>query len=257
MKKTMRKSALLSSVAMLIVSAIVLTSATYAWFSASDKAEVTGIQAEVTATSGLLISLDEGDSWGTSFTADDIDCDIPAPFAPVSSKDGNVWVTGDYESSKLTLEAAEAGKQYIAFPLWLQGPVDEDVDVNVTFSGTDSYVQKVLKFALVEEGTTMTKAIPALDSDPGYNGTSLIGDASSFTKGGAFETTDESLPIGVGTADDYNFKITASHGGSADDCVKYMAYLWVEGNDADCDGTKFGADKKIAFGIDFNIDLTD
>ena len=67
MKKTMRKSALLSSIAMLVVSAIVLTSATYAWFSSSKDVNVTGIDSTVKVADGLLISFTGADgSWNTS-----------------------------------------------------------------------------------------------------------------------------------------------------------------------------------------------
>ena len=58
MKKTMRKSALLSSVAMLIVSAIVLTSATYAWFSSSKVVAVEELAAagELTLQADLVLN---------------------------------------------------------------------------------------------------------------------------------------------------------------------------------------------------------
>jgi predicted ribosomally synthesized peptide with SipW-like signal peptide len=51
----MKKRSLFAAVAMLIVSAIVLTSATYAWFSASDSAEVQFISATVTNDDGSIL----------------------------------------------------------------------------------------------------------------------------------------------------------------------------------------------------------
>lgn len=50
----MKKRSLVAALAMLVVSAIVLTSSTYAWFAASDKGTVTAISASVANANGAL-----------------------------------------------------------------------------------------------------------------------------------------------------------------------------------------------------------
>lgn len=257
MKKTMRKSALLSSVAMLIVSAIVLTSATYAWFSASDEAKVTGIDADVMATTGLLISVNNGGKWGTSFGPSDFG-GAPEVFAPVSTSNGSTWVTGSYEQNQLTLTEAAAGPtgQYIKFPLWITGPVGEEVTVEIDFEGTGTQAAKVLKFALADVNGNFTKAVPAQAGDAAYDGTSYIGSvANENLTGGAFTTTESTATIATATAADYTF--TLPEGVSQTNAVKYTAYLWIEGNDADCDGSLFSAAEDVKFGITFRVNLDD
>jgi hypothetical protein len=54
------KSKLLASVAMLLVSAIMLTSASFAWFTISTAPEITGISTQVTANGNLEIALSDG-----------------------------------------------------------------------------------------------------------------------------------------------------------------------------------------------------
>lgn len=56
MKKTFKKRAFISAIAMLIVSAIVLTSATYAWFSMSKQVEVDAMNLNITSPDGIQIS---------------------------------------------------------------------------------------------------------------------------------------------------------------------------------------------------------
>ena len=50
----MKKRSLVAALAMLVVSAIVLTSSTYAWFATSSKASVSTISAQVTSNKGAL-----------------------------------------------------------------------------------------------------------------------------------------------------------------------------------------------------------
>lgn len=56
MKKTFKKRAFISAIAMLVVSAIVLTSATYAWFSMAKRVEVAEMELNVTSPEGIQIS---------------------------------------------------------------------------------------------------------------------------------------------------------------------------------------------------------
>lgn len=69
MKKqvTTRKRALISSVAMLLVAILALGTATYAWFVNVREATVDGIEIDVVAPEGLLISKD-GTDWATRLT---------------------------------------------------------------------------------------------------------------------------------------------------------------------------------------------
>ncbi|MBQ8784220.1 MAG: hypothetical protein IJZ57_10680 [Clostridia bacterium] len=71
MKKTIKKRAFVSAIAMLIVSAIVLTSSTFAWFSMSKEATVESMDLTVSSPEGIQISANAS-AWTASLTVDQI-----------------------------------------------------------------------------------------------------------------------------------------------------------------------------------------
>ncbi|MBQ7653617.1 MAG: hypothetical protein IJS17_00920 [Clostridia bacterium] len=71
MKKTVKKRAFISAIAMLIVSAIALTSSTFAWFSMSKKAEIEQMDLTVTSPEGILISAN-AKAWTSTLTPEQI-----------------------------------------------------------------------------------------------------------------------------------------------------------------------------------------
>jgi len=70
MKKTLKKRAFISAIAMLIVSAIVLTSSTFAWFSMAKRVEVETMQLNITSPEGIQISANTS-AFTTKLTMDD------------------------------------------------------------------------------------------------------------------------------------------------------------------------------------------
>lgn len=245
MKKTMKKSALLSSVAMLIVSAIVLTSATYAWFSSSKKVQVTDLEASVKVTTGLLISVDKGGEWGTSFEFDDAvavkdgwgkAADVTI-FDPVSTEDGNNWITAIFEDNDLTVSTATPGQKFVAVPVWVTGPIGSTVKANVTFEGTDDTSAKNVKFAFLAadaEGNvteTYSKAVAADGSTGTFNGVSAKG-TTDTTENSAYVTSGGTTINEV--AADGGITFTIADGTSTDAPMMFIAYIWLEGNDPDC-----------------------
>ncbi len=71
MKNTIKKRAFVSAIAMLIVSAIVLTSSTFAWFSMSKQATVESMDLTVTSPEGIQISANAS-TWTSNLTVDEI-----------------------------------------------------------------------------------------------------------------------------------------------------------------------------------------
>lgn len=71
MKKTIKKRAFVSAIAMLIVSAIVLTSSTFAWFSMSKEAKVEQMDLTVSSPEGIQISANAS-AWTANLTLDDL-----------------------------------------------------------------------------------------------------------------------------------------------------------------------------------------
>lgn len=71
MKNTIKKRAFVSAIAMLIVSAIVLTSSTFAWFSMSKEASVESMDLTVSSPEGIQISAN-ATTWTASLKVDEI-----------------------------------------------------------------------------------------------------------------------------------------------------------------------------------------
>lgn len=271
MKKTMRKSALLSSVAMLIVSAIVLTSATYAWFSSSKQVYVKELEANVKVTTGLLISVDKGGEWGTSFEFKDAvavktgwgAASEVQTFNPVSTADGNNWFAATYEDGALTSQTVNYGKDFVAVPIWVTGPAGAEVEAIADFTDTEGQSLKCMKFTLLkaDDGETVSetysKAVAADDSRTGFNGISSAGtvantdenDATNaFISDGGKSIEEVALDGGITFTipDDGSVTTTAP--------LKYIAYIWLEGNDPDCAMQQFDvAGEDVVFNLSLKI----
>lgn len=263
MKKTMRKSALLSSVAMLIVSAIVLTSATYAWFSSSKKVYVEELEASVKVSTGLLISVDKGGEWGTQVdfadavaVKDGWVAGVPERFDPVSTSNGNDWITAVFEETDLSVSSVTPGEKFVAVPLWVTGPIGDTVKAVVNFDGTDATAAKNVKFALIPttDGQTATgysKAVAADGSSGTFNGVSAKG-TTDTTENSAYVTSGGTTVSEV--AADGGITFTIAEGTSTDAPMMFLAYIWLEGNDPDCKMLDFDvAGEDITFAMSLEI----
>jgi hypothetical protein len=68
----MKKRSLIASIAMLLVSAIVLSTSTYAWFSAGATVSANDITASITQSDGSIEISADNATWGSSVTAADL-----------------------------------------------------------------------------------------------------------------------------------------------------------------------------------------
>ena len=88
MKKTIKKRAFVSAIAMLMVSAIVLTSSTFAWFSMSKEASVESMDLTVSSPEGIQISANAS-AWTASLTVDQIFDNDDATTSRYDAYEGN------------------------------------------------------------------------------------------------------------------------------------------------------------------------
>lgn len=88
MKNTIKKRAFVSAIAMLIVSAIVLTSSTFAWFSMSKEASVESMDLTVSSPEGIQISANAS-AWTASLSVDEIFDIDPATKSRYDAYEGN------------------------------------------------------------------------------------------------------------------------------------------------------------------------
>lgn len=215
MKKTFKKRAFISAIAMLIVSAIVLTSATYAWFSMAKKVEVESMELNVTSPEGIQISANTS-AFTTKLTVDDINGtsstrfkayeghinNIPETIKPSStilensgSKinwfDGSINDSGMMQISRIN---NEVGSGLTAFDLFVKVKDAQTVKFgSTTVTCADNpEVVTAMRVALISYGTVEEKAdASAIQNGQIVGRTTYELDASNHTS-----TVNEALAAG-------------------------------------------------------------
>lgn len=182
MKKTFKKRAFISAIAMLIVSAIVLTSATYAWFTMAKKVEVESMELNVTSPEGIQISANTS-AFTTKLTADEITGDtttrysayegntnnIPGTIKPASTifgrTDGKInWyeITPNDDGKRMTISQItnEKGSGLVAFDLFIKVKEAQTVKFGSTTvtCADNAEVLTAMRVAVVTYGTVSEKA---------------------------------------------------------------------------------------------------
>ena len=315
MKKTIKKRAFVSAIAMLIVSAIVLTSSTFAWFSMSKQATVDSMDLTVSSPEGIQISANAS-AWTANLTIDEIfNTDdtttsrydayegnanlYPADLVPVSSaieySDTDTGRVNFYKATlndagyaNVSLVSQTAGNAdnagLIAFDLFFKVANDTTVyfgtsefkdnsasDVltslrlgftplgNVPIGSTAAEAQALNAFTrgtnnIVYEVDCMNRSADAtsLGQTPGKIPTKYIAATSAAgqtTNGildnGQTKATADKLITDTDNASVKSFNLKAG-------VTKMRVFLWVEGNDIDCQNSIAGAAFTAA--LKFTID---
>ena len=177
MKKTIKKRAFISAIAMLIVSAIVLTSSTFAWFSMSKEAEVSSMNLNITTADGISISANTH-KFGTTVTLDDIipaadaagkglaaDADhtnaVPELLSPVSSTLGlvkgyPVFLKGSINDSKMLVLSKVTNEKeggFVVFDLFVQvSENNKTVKLYGSSVETDDNVKAAMRMGVINCG---------------------------------------------------------------------------------------------------------
>jgi hypothetical protein len=238
---TSRKKMLLSSVAMLLVAASALGSATFAWFSTKTSAEADNVHLATAQASSLVLSLN-GTDWSST-----IDLALNSTsLDPGSTSNLTNWFAATstgYDQGTVDTTTITSGTQntnYLAKTFYIKSiGADMDVDWNLALTeanaqnGTDINTTQALNYARValkvtgQDGTAMwwsndgvtTKAL-----------TSTAGATSDVTSSSAIKGTLASL--------------------TKDTAYTLTVYTWFEGQDADC------IDTNAAKPIDFDLKFT-
>lgn len=208
MKKTFKKRAFISAIAMLIVSAIVLTSATYAWFSMAKRVEVESMELNVTSPEGIQISANTS-AFTTKLTADEIAGTASTRFSAYEGHMNNIPETVKPSSSTFTTNGflpkfydgsindagrmdiasrADVGSGFVAFDLFIKVKSATTVKFGSTSIKCDANPEltTAMRVALVRCGTVAEKADAATIQSvlPGTNTASKVVyevDASNHT----------------------------------------------------------------------------
>lgn len=180
MKNTLRKRTFISAIAMLLVSAIVLTSSTFAWFSMAKRVEVENMQLNITSPDGVQISANT-DAFTTMLTLADLKGEstarwnaytgntnnIPELLRPSSS---NMYVASSLpkffegavsDAGILSLtQAQDTTGGYVVFDLFVKVGKNETVWWNETTVTCEDNpeVETAMRVALVNCGTVNEKS---------------------------------------------------------------------------------------------------
>ncbi|MDD2435762.1 MAG: hypothetical protein PHO63_05900 [Bacilli bacterium] len=129
------KKKMLSAFVMLIITAVALTTATYAWFTENATVQLANLDVNVSASSGIQISMDAV-TWKAALTLEDIQGvgiqypthvnQVPVAMAPVSTI-GTV-TNGRMEMFKGTMESNAFGNQIITAAASVETPGNIDGD---------------------------------------------------------------------------------------------------------------------------------
>ncbi len=237
-----RKKALLSSVAMLLVAAVAVGSATFAWFTSSTSATADKLSVKTVQASELKLSDDTND-WTDQLHYNT----VGKVLKPASSADGVNWFAataaakGAFTADAATITKLTDLDGYV-FKNQLNvsnhgGATVNGVTIDFTLSETPTTAgANYLRLALVEASTKGTDATltgtfkdwvyaKAVDTADALTGNTLTSVQTVAAKAGA----NVSFPVGDLAAKDKT--------GST---KYYNLYVWFEGQDTDCKDANAG-----------------
>lgn len=245
----MRRKALLSSIAMLLVAVVALSSATYAWFTANTAANVKGINLSTNATSDLKFATAENGTYNSSLDLSTSKVLVPCSTVNVTNffvlETDNATPVASAGLTPVTKVKAAEGTEYLTVTFWAKSASDNNLYVSSLSTGSsamDNALRVAVKvgsnalkiFSPADGGTTMKAPSAATASGTTLSGvtynTMYDGSASGVTFG---DQTITAMPAAV--TDD------AAHQLKAGTAQLVTLTIWLEGNDGDCLDTMAGA----------------
>lgn len=231
---------LIPALALLLISAVLLSTATYAWFTTNTTVSAT-MSVQVQAPLNLEIAPDNGSgapgTWQTGTLALNGAGD-PQKLIPVSSNDGQNFVQCVTNKDKTVITTtipadgsitfAEASGNYkVQKDLWLRSETN-NATVTVTLGVTDasdSKLQGAIRVAIFEGGAPGTGTLKKILSPKTTTASGVETPSGKYIQKGSGDTyTCEDTTM---VANEATINLTASTTG-----VHYYFVIWVEGNDA-------------------------
>lgn len=252
----MKKRSLVAALAMLMVSAIVLTSSTYAWFATGTTAKVSGISAQVSNTSGNITISADGTNYSTTLEYAAFQGQAgnytPADFSPVSFNPGPMtFVAGSIAQGEDAGNTATFGKlvfnptlatsdstKFIKLKVYLKASVDCSVNVAADMAG--SAYQFIYGAVYEDDNTTNYKVyntasrtyVPVTEATAGIDVDTdgIMESTDTLTDGASPYTALLGEAVASTTSDPITVQLTA------DTPKTITLYVWAEGNDSLCVG---------------------
>lgn len=250
----MKKRSLVAAIAMLMVSAIVLTSSTYAWFATGTTAKVSNISASVSNTQGNIQISANGKDYSTSldysdFVTGDTGNFKPTTFNPVSfTPTAKSFVAGSIEqdattgnptSGKFIFDATSVTvdqASVVVLNIYVKSDVDCTVEITPNMTGaTYDFIYSAI-FDQKDNFKVYNKT-----SSRGYTPVNAAVDGVDMN-GNAIMDANDKLATNIGeeysalgslvNATDAAFTLSLT----ANKAETITLYVWAEGNDQACSG---------------------
>ena len=252
------KKKILASASMLTVSAIMLSSATYAWFTMNREVTVNGMELQAQAEKGLVVTNEDGLVWNTTATASHAGTGITV--RPTSTNNVAAWYhnTSHYIDDA---DATQAAATYTTLDIDVSDGIGYVDDDGTTGYGTNDsryylvnnfYIKSSLPEAIDTTSnklriTAVTATLPttagSASLDPSFRVAIKIGNevfiyapvtgaTTSYTVAGTTATT-ALVPTAAIPTDTAVSSIPANTATTAN-AVKAEVYLYFEGEDAAC-----------------------
>lgn len=250
---------LIPALCMLLVSAVMLGSTTFAWFSMNSSVTASNMEVKAKASRNLLISKTGADATDYSASVDmsisktslvpvtTIGGDTLTPvFSKIKSVGENMSQNDAARGDDTTYEVAVANTDYIKTSIWLKC-VGEDasnlkVRINTT-SGGSARLDPAIRVMIVDNTNTKTYIY------------SPITGALYITSGKAGASVDTSNKLVMGditTAATADTKILTAM--THDTAYQFDIYAWYEGEDQSCKATNTLDLTAYKFAIEFTVE---
>ena len=265
--KALRKQ-LMAAIAMVVVSAVALSSSTYAWFASNNKVSATGMQVQAQAEGGILISNESKADWKTSVTASHADV---ASLFPTSTSNTTNWyhnVSDDANNAKAHqssdtystlnisvdgngLGVADSKAYYLLNKFYIKSSAEEVADGKI-------YIQKVTAEGVNDSGSkALDASLRVLISIGGSNYiyAPVTGATTGYYVAGASDMTSAI----DSSAGDVNTQTSVSGipANTTDTPLEASVYIYFEGEDEGCKSSNITATlDTLKLSIDFGTVAT-
>ena len=251
---------LIPALCMLLVSAVMLGSTTFAWFSMNTKVTASNMEVKATASRNLLISKTSADADDYSASVDmlisktslvpvtTIGGDTTSPvFSKILSVGTSMTQDNAARGEDTTYTTATVNTDYVKTTIWLKC-VGEDasnlkVKINTT-TGGEKKLDPAIRVMIVDHTNTKTYIY------------SPIANAAYITSGKAgasVNAADSKLVMGNITTAAIDTTVILSNI-TRDTAYQFDIYAWYEGEDVNCKATNTLDMAAYKFAIDFTVE---
>ena len=255
-KKSFRKKALLSSVAMLLVAAVAVGSATFAWFTKSDSATADGIYVKTIRGSSIELS-DSSKTWTSQlhYNAGSSGDSNFLKLLPASTIDGSTWVHAHSASQTVSAENLKGDIEKVAnvdyydkaHPTNTTHLFKQMLNVrNASSDDANAYenVNISLKSVNVIKSYGRIALVPCSAAGVNNYGGKTFKDFVFSSDGeettGLGESGKDSAPYNPKNLSSSNVLYTIPKLGGTTDTFYFNLYIWFEGQDKQCVDAQVG-----------------